>query len=111
MKVCACLWVYQSCYSTSTNLESVPETLHDWAVTSLSEAQRCKGIAKLMGKKTMCTAKDFIPLVHAGKLAKPVSASGKGDGYMLSESLADAVKSPRTSELSFVWQECREATP
>ena len=49
--------------------------------------------------------------MHAGKLAKPVSASAKKDVYMTSQSLDDILQMPGTAEHSFVWQERRVATP
>ena len=94
--------------STSTNLESLLETLHHLAVTSLSDRQAAKGFATLMGRKAMCTQKELIPLVHnaqslvhAGKLAKPVLASAKEDVYMNSQSLGDVLKSPGTARAFF----------
>ena len=91
--------------SISTNLESLLETLDDLAVTILSDWQASKAYATLTGKKTMCTPKEFIPLVHKalslvheGKLARPASASAKEDVYMISQSLHDVLKSPGTAE-------------
>ena len=62
-----------------------------------------------MGKKTMCTPKEFIPLahnvlslIHAGKLTKPFSASAKEDFCMISRSLDDVLKSPGTTKHSCV---------
>ena len=52
-----------------------------------------------------------LSLVHAGKLTKPVSASAKGDVYIISQALDDVLKSPWTAEHSFVAQEPRKATP
>ena len=103
--------------STSTNLESVLEPLHDLAVTSLSDWQASKAYATLTGKKTMCSTMEFVLLVHdalsfvhAGKLATPVSVSAKEDLCMFSQSLDNVLNSPGTAERSFVRQDGCEAT-
>ena len=103
--------------STSTNLESVLEPLHDLAVTGLSDWQASKAYATLTGKKAMCSTMDLVLLVHnelsfvhAGKLATPVSVSAKEDLCMIPQSLDDVLNSPGTAEHSFVWQDGCDAT-
>ena len=68
------------------DLQTLLDAMEDMDANALTEWQATKAYSKLTGHKTVCVAKDFLPLllnalhmVHTGKPKKTMSTAIKED--------------------------------
>ena len=83
------------------DLQTLLDAMEDMDANALTEWQATKAYSKLTGHRTVCVAKDFVPLllnalhmVHTGKPKKTMSTSIKEDVFLMSSVLEDALKRP-----------------
>ena len=83
-----------------------------------AEWQATKAYAKLTGHKTVCVAKEFLPLLHnalhsmhSRKPKRAMTSAIKEDVILISLALGKALKRPGSAEQSFVWQDKTQTTP
>ena len=100
------------------DLQALLDPMEDMDANALTEWQVTKTYSKLTGHKTLCVAKDFLPLllnalhmVHTGKPKKTMSTAIEEDVFLLSSALEDALKRPGSSDQTFVWQDKTHSTP
>ena len=101
-----------------SDLQALLDAMEDMNANALTEWQATKTYSKLTGHKTVCVAKDFLPLllnplhmVHTGKPKRTMSRAIKEEVFLMSSALEDALKYPRTSDQTFVWQDKTHSTP
>ena len=101
-----------------TDMQVVLDAMKEMDANALSEWQATKACAKLTGHKTVCVAKEFLPLLHnalhlmqSGKPKRAMASAIKEDVYLISSTLEEALKRRGSAEQSFVWQEKTQTTP
>ena len=101
-----------------TDMQLVLDAIEGMDANALSEWQATKAYAKLTGHKTVCVAKEFLPLLHnalhlmhSGKPKRAMASAIKEDVFLILSALGEALKRPGTAEQSFVWQDKRQTTP
>ena len=100
------------------DLQALLNAMEVMDANALREWQATKTYAKLTGHKTVCVAKDFLPLllnalqmVHTGKLKRTMSTAIIEDVFLKSWALVDALKRHGSSDQTFVWQDKTHSTP
>ena len=100
------------------DLQALLDSMEDMDANALTEWQATKTYSKLTGHKTVCVAKDFLPLLHnalhmmhTGKPKRTMSTAIKEDVFLMSSALEDALKRPGSSDQTFVWQDRTHSTP
>ena len=100
------------------DLQTLLDAMEDMDANALTDRQATKAYSKLMGHKTVCVAKDFLPLllnalhmVHTGKPKETMSTAIKEDVFLTSSALEDALKRPGSSDQTFVWQDKKHSIP
>ena len=100
------------------DLQALLDVMEHMDANALTEWQVTKTYSKLTGHKTVCVAKDFLPLlhnalhmVHTGKPKRTMSTAIKEDVFLMSSALEDALKRPRSSDQTIVWQDKTHSTP
>ena len=101
-----------------TDMQVILDAIEEMDANALSEWQATKAYAKLTGHKTVCVAKEFLPLLHhashlmhSGKPKRAMASAIKEDVFLISSALEEALKRPGYAEQSFVWQDKTQTTP
>ena len=101
-----------------TDMQVVLDAMEEMDATALSEWQATKAYAKLTGHKTVCVAKEFLPLLHnalhlmlSGKPKKAMASAIKEDVFLIFLALEEALKRPGSAEQSLVWQDKTQTAP
>ena len=101
-----------------TDMRVVLDAMEEMDANALSEWQATKAYAKLTGHKTVCVAKEFLPmlhnalhLMHSGKPNRAMASAIKEEVFLISSALEEALKRPRSAEQFFVWQDKTQTTP
>ena len=83
------------------DVQALLDAMEDMDANAVTEWQATKAYSKLTGHKTVCVAKDFLPLlqnalhmVHTGKPKRTMSTAIKEDVFLMSSALEDALKRP-----------------
>ena len=99
------------------DLQALLDAMEDMDANALTAWQATKTYSQLTGHKTVCVAKDFLPLllnalhmVHTGKPKRTMSTAIKEDVFLMSSALEDALKRPGSSDQTFVWQDKTHST-
>ena len=94
------------------------DAMEEMDANALSEWHATKACAESTGHKTVCVAKEFLPLLHnalhlmhSGKPKKTIASAIREDVSLISSALEEALKRPRSAEQSFVWQDKTQTTP
>ena len=100
------------------DFQALLDAMEDMDANALTQWQATKAYSKLTGHKTVCVAKDFLPLlhnalhmVHTGKPKRTMSTAIKEDVFLMSLALEDALKRTGSSDQTFVWQDKMHSTP
>ena len=101
-----------------TDMQVVLDAMEDMDANTLSEWQATKAYAKLTGHKTVCVAKEILPLLHnalhlmhSEKSKWAMASAIKADVFLISSVLEEALKRHGSAEQSFVWQDKTQTTP
>ena len=100
-----------------TDMQVVLDAKAQMDANTLSEWQATKAYAKLTGHKTVCVAKEFLPLLHnalhlhSGKPRKAMASAIKENVFLISSAFKEALKRLGSVEQSFVWQDKTQASP
>ena len=101
-----------------TDMQVVLDAMEEMGANALSEWQATKAYAKLTGHKTVCVAKEFLPLLHnalhlmhSEKPMRAMTSAIKDDVFPISSALDKALKRPGSAEQSSVWQDKTQTKP
>ena len=101
-----------------TDMQVVMDAMEEMDANALSEWQATRAYSKLTGHKTVCVAKEFLPLLHnashlmhSGKPKRAMASAIKEDVILISSALEEALRRPGSAEQSFVWQDKMQTTP